>query len=63
VHSLDSPDHAGGWCVLDNLETYLVAGHQAEDISDGIPPYAEAAFREEWPDMDQTAGMTDETWN
>jgi len=21
------------------------------------------ALTEEWPDMDQTAGMTDETWN
>jgi hypothetical protein len=32
------------------------------------PPQAEMGFersagQEEWPDMDQTAGMTDETWN
>ena len=32
------------------------------------PPQAEMDFgqsagQEEWPDIDQTAGMTDETWN
>ncbi len=32
------------------------------------PPQAEMDFdqsagHEEWPDMDQTAGMTDETWD
>ena len=31
--------------VRTNLETYIVAGHQQEDFTGGMPPYSEAAFR------------------
>lgn len=48
--------------VRENLETYLAA-RQDGDITADVPCHVQAAGPDEWPEMDQTAGAADNTWD
>ena len=55
--------------VVESILRHIGEPTQAPAILPARPPpqaemdFDQSAGHEEWPDMDRTAGMTDETWN